>query len=187
MVSQTILQRVAAGDGSAVDECLAMYSGLVWSLARRYSPTPTDAEDAVQEVFIDLWKNASRYDSAVGSEATYVAMIARRRLIDRYRKHRRSPATSSMPADLVDAAEPQFETAEIQEEAARARQSMEQLRPEEKLVLDLSLHHGLSHREIAESTSLPLGTVKTHARRGLIRLRELLGGNSASDARESPS
>ena len=68
---------------------------------------------------------------------------------------------------------------EISEEAARAREHMQQLRPEERQVLELSINHGLSQSQIAETTNLPLGTVKTHTRRGLIRLRELLGVNLA--------
>ena len=68
---------------------------------------------------------------------------------------------------------------EVSDEAARAREYLEQLRPQERQVLELSINGGLSQSEIAEATNLPLGTVKTHARRGLIRLRELLGVDSA--------
>ena len=82
----TILQSVADGNAAAVDECLGKYGGLVWSLARRLCPRHEDAEDAVQEIFVEIWRNAAKFDPEIASEATYVTMIARRRLIDRYRR-----------------------------------------------------------------------------------------------------
>ena len=85
-VAQTILQRIASGDSLAVQECLDTYGGLIWSLARRMLPDVNEAEDAVQEIFIEIWKTAERFDESKSSETTYVAMIARRRLIDRLRK-----------------------------------------------------------------------------------------------------
>src|SRR5436190_14026687 len=89
-----LLGRVAAGDEAAVRECLARYGGLVWSIARRFEPS--DAEDAVQEIFLDLWKSAARFDRAVASETAFVAMIARRRLIDRRRTRGRRPTLDAM-------------------------------------------------------------------------------------------
>ena len=80
---------VAGGDAGAVRECLDAYGGLVWSLARRLSPGEAEAEDAVQEIFIELWSKAGRYDEGRASETTFVAMIARRRLIDRWRQRGR--------------------------------------------------------------------------------------------------
>jgi RNA polymerase sigma factor (sigma-70 family) len=77
-VAETVLDKVAAEAPGAVEECLNRYGGLVWALAQRYSPNPADAEDAVQEVFADLWRYAKRYDPCVSPEATFVAMIARR-------------------------------------------------------------------------------------------------------------
>ena len=84
-----VLHRVAAGDRAAVRECLARYGGLVWSLVRRSTSDAAEAEDAVQEIFVDVWQSASRFDPAVASEATFIAMIARRRLIDRARRRNR--------------------------------------------------------------------------------------------------
>ena len=174
-VSQTILQKVAAGDAAAVDDCLSKYSGLVWSLARRFSINHAEAEDAVQEVFIQVWKNAARFDPEIASESTFITMIARRRLIDRQRKRSRRPETTSLGDQPVEDSPQQEQPLAVQEEVERVRQQMQKLRPEERQVLELSLSHGLSQREIAERTQLPLGSVKTHARRGLIRLRKLLG------------
>lgn len=158
-----------------MEECLATYGGLVWSLARRMSRNPSDVEDAAQEVFIDVWRNAARFDSAAGSEATFVATIARRRLIDRHRRRTREIETA--PIDEVAPIPARDDDALArEEEAARVRKHFKRLRPVERAVLELATYHGLSHAEIADATKLPLGTVKTHARRGLQRLRALLEG-----------
>jgi RNA polymerase sigma-70 factor (ECF subfamily) len=175
---------VAEGDPEAVDECLRVYGGLVWSLARRLTVNLSEAEDAVQEVFIDVWRNAKRFDGKIANEATFITMLARRRLIDRHRRRQRdvlaAPAAEAVdePAAMVE------DHVELQEEAARARDGLRQLRDEERRVLELSIYEGLSHREIAARTDLPLGTVKTHARRGLQRLREMLGRNSSQKSQE---
>ena len=146
----------------------------VWSVARKLCPNHADAEDAVQETFIDVWRHAGRFDPQVASEATYITMIARRRLIDRFRRRSRELDTATIQEEMVESTSRHVQQTEIKEEAARARQTMQQLRPEQRQVLELSITQGLSQSQIAETTNLPLGTVKTHARRGLMKLRELL-------------
>jgi RNA polymerase sigma-70 factor (ECF subfamily) len=181
-VPSTILQRIAGGEAVAVDECLEVYGGLVWSLARQFCSKHEDAEEAVQDTFVDIWRNAERFDPDVASEAAYIAMIARRRLIDRYRRTGRSPGTTSLSEESVNAVTEEDASFEVHEEAAHARELMQQLRPQERKVLELSVTQGMSQSQIAETMDMPLGTVKTHARRGLIRLRELLGVNSVNGA-----
>ncbi len=171
-MSTSLLQRVAAGEPEAVRDCVAAYSGLVWSLARRFCPTSSEAEDAAQEIFINLWRSASRFDPAVSSEPTFVSMIARRRLIDRARARQRRPD----PAPLVESAAMPAPDPDAADEAARAGVALGALAPEQQRVLRLAIHQGLSHEQIAQATGLPLGTVKTNIRRGLIRVRELLTG-----------
>ena len=85
-MNESILARVASGDANAVRECIDEFGGLVWAIARRMARTRADAEDAVQEIFIDVWKSAGRFDPAQGSEKVFVSTIARRRLIDRLRR-----------------------------------------------------------------------------------------------------
>ena len=91
ILEDVLLPRVARGEETAVRECLSRYGDLIWSLARRLLPTSADAEDAVQDIFVEIWKNAERFNEQVASEKTFVVMLARRRLIDRRRKLGRSP------------------------------------------------------------------------------------------------
>ncbi len=171
---ENILQRVANGDASAVDDCLSQYGGLVWSLAKRLSRTAADAEDATQEIFLEVWKNSGKYDEGISSEATFITMIARRRLIDRHRKQTRTLETVAMDPDFNSPSESEPDRVELAEEATLARECLNQLRPDERQVLELSIFHHLPQVKIAEKLEIPLGTVKTHARRGLMRMRELL-------------
>ncbi len=174
-VSPPVLTRVAAGDADAVRECVTRYGGLVWSIARRMSRSETDAEDAAQEIFVDLWKSANRFDPNVASETTFIAMIARRRLIDRRRRQERRAEDPLVDAEkLIADAESSAPVAELSAEASIAAKALAELRPEERNAVILSSYYGLSHEEIASSTGMPLGTVKTHARRGLLRVREIL-------------
>lgn len=175
-MSATLLQRVAANDADAVRECLERYSGLVWSLARRFSRSDADAEDAAQEVFVSLWRSASRFDPSVANEATFVAMIARRRLIDRARAAERRPAASALVEGNDPAAGAVEPRADLGDDATKAARALSELSAEQQRMIRLSVYQGLSHEQIASATGLPLGTVKTHIRRGLMRVREALSG-----------
>ncbi|MGA1266585.1 MAG: RNA polymerase sigma factor [Phycisphaerales bacterium] len=164
---------MAGGEPGAINECLKRFHGLVWSLARRLGTQASDAEDAVQEIFVDLWRSASRFNPDIASETTFVAMIARRRLIDRGRRRMRRPE-SAMIEETIHAPDAPFDPVEVSEAARVADEAMRTLRPEQQRVLRMAIHQGFSHEQIATATGLPLGTVKTHARRGLIRLRQTL-------------
>jgi RNA polymerase sigma-70 factor (ECF subfamily) len=187
---QTFLERVAAGDVAAVQQCIDRYGGLIWSLARRLAPRQADAEDAVQEIFIALWKSADRFDPSVAEEATFVAMIARRRLIDRQRRLARRPnGAQSIPIEEAELAleSANHDSVDLRDEAARAADAVTQLRPEQQKVLRLAVYDGWSHQRIADHLQMPLGTVKTHVRRGLIRVRELLTTPGAAAGKEATS
>ena len=175
-MEEPILERVARNEPGAVDEMMSRFGGLVWSLARRSCPTSAEAEDAVQEIFVEIWRTAARFDASIAGEATFVAMITRRRLIDRTRRRSRRPESVAL-TESSPAPEPNNDDLEIAEEAGVASEAFEKLRPEQQKVLRLAIHHGRSHEQIAATTGMPLGTVKTHARRGLIRLRQLLEGS----------
>jgi RNA polymerase sigma-70 factor, ECF subfamily len=167
-----MLQRIAGGDSAAVRECIDQYGALIWSIARRLSRTPSDAEDATQEIFLDIWRSAARFDASQGSEKVFVAMIARRRVIDRLRKTSAEPPMDTMETLDFVAAGDQVTTAETSMEAEQATRALAELRPEQRQVLELGLLHGLSQSEIAARLNMPLGTVKSFMRRGLIKVRE---------------
>ena len=179
---EPLLPRVARGDAVAVQACIQRFGGLVWTLARRLSRDATDAEDAVQEIFLDIWKSAARFDAALSTEAAFVAVIARRRLIDRRRRDKRRPDLAELP-DVVEAPG-EAAAVELSGEAVMARKALAQLRPEQREVLLLGTMHGLSHEEIAGTTGMPLGTVKAHARRGLLKLRSILLGDEQTQVAE---
>jgi len=175
-----LLPQVAQGNPDAIRACLDRYGGLVWGIARRFFGASADAEDAVQDAFLDLWRSAGRYDPRVSSEAVFVALIARRRFIDRRRRVARRLDTEPLP-EAGFGANSQA-SAEQVTEAKLAERAMQELRPEQRQVLVLSTCHGMSHEEISQATGMPLGTVKAHVRRGLIHVREVLGIGQASPA-----
>ena len=173
-MSVSVLQRIAAGDSAAVRECIEQYGPLVWSLARRLSRPPSEAEDATQEIFLDIWRSAARYDASQGSDKVFIAMIARRRLIDRLRKAAAEPPMD--PVEVLEAAawaDPGT-ASETSTEAERAARALQELKPDQRQVLELGLMHGLSQSEIAARLQMPLGTVKSFMRRGLIKVRETM-------------
>jgi len=181
--SDALLHRVASGDQVAVRACISRYGGLVWSLARRIGLSDSETEDAIQEVFTSIWQNAGRYDPSIASETAFVATIARRRLIDRRRKVGRRPVASVITEEITAGDTPSpGGPAEASEASAKASTALTRLSDEQQRVLRLSVYEGLSHELIARATGLPLGTVKTHARRGLIRLRALLAEDEAGPA-----
>ena len=181
VLSESLLEKVARGEPGAVEAVVDRYGALVWSIARRMAPDPHEAEDAVQEVFVDLWSNAARFDSSIAAESTFVGMIARRRLIDRRRKKGRELAVDALPeTDLVGATDANLASVERDDEVELVRERLTRLKPEQQRALELSIYHGWSHQEISDQMSVPLGTVKSHIRRGLIQIRDALGGRIES-------
>jgi len=170
----TILPRIAAGDETAINDCINKYGNLIWALAKKFTPKIEDAEDAVQEIFMEIWQNASRYDSTKSSEVTFISIIARRRLIDRLRKIYRRPAVQSIE-DTFETAPNVFESEiALKIEAHKAVEAMKDLRADQREMMLLNIYGGMSHGEISEQLNIPLGTVKTHIRRGFKRVRELI-------------
>lgn len=179
----SLLARVGAGDPTAVRECVAEFGGLVATLARRWSPDPMEAEDAMQEIFFDLWKSAARYDPAKASERGFVAMLARRRLIDRGRRRQRELPVEPMPEGF-DAPAPGGDAVAALAGRLDADAVLAQLTPMQRTLISRNLLDGQTHDEIARETQLPLGTVKSHIRRGLLKARALLAGRPAADDEE---
>jgi RNA polymerase sigma-70 factor, ECF subfamily len=169
---RSVLERIAGGNSAAMNECISLYGGLVWSLARRLTRTPADAEDATQEIFLNIWSSANAFDAAKGSETVFIATIARRRLIDRWRKSKAEfLGTSSVDIEETEEWTDPGTSPQLHVEAAAAMRALQQLRPEQRRMLELGFVHGLSQAAISLQLGIPLGTVKSHMRRGLIQVR----------------
>lgn len=168
-----LLERVAAGDTNAVREVIDTYGNLVWSLARRFTPTEADAEEAVQEIFFQLWRKADQFDRDAGKEVTFVSLIARRQLIDRWRREKKHAPTGEIehkPVALHDSA-----ALEDDELARVAMDAFATLDDVAQRLLRLSIETGCSHTQIADITGMPLGSVKTRIRTALQRIRAAVG------------
>jgi RNA polymerase sigma-70 factor (ECF subfamily) len=169
-----------------MERCIEKYGGLVWSIAKRHIADHSSAEDVVQETFMDLWKSAGRYNPGVASESTFVGLLARRRAIDLVRKQSRQPATEPMPdGEALPHASDEPNPA-MRCERADVRSALAALPDQTRQLFTLHFDEGLTHPEIADKVGLPLGTVKTQLRRGLIEvrntLRRLEGGESPTAA-----
>ena len=157
-----------------MDLCINEYGSLVWAIASRYVKNRTCAEDVVQEIFTDLWKSANRYDPAIATESTFIGMLARRRAIDFVRREKRSPLFEPLPESdviphcLVDS------PSAIRCDSHEVRAALQILPEDTRRIFSLHFEQGMSHPEIVEKTGLPLGTVKTRLRRGLIDVRNHL-------------
>jgi RNA polymerase sigma-70 factor (ECF subfamily) len=169
-----LLVRIARGDADAVKACLESYGALVWSVVSKAWKDYSTIEDLVQEIFIDVWKSAARFDPNKASEATFIATIARRRVIDRRRRQNRAPEI----APIEDAEIPQEDSAlahvDHGDEARLAHAALAELKPDQRRVILMSVDAGLTHAEVATATGIPLGTVKSHIRRGLDQVAQKL-------------
>lgn len=169
-----VLLQVAQGNERAMEQCIRKFGPLVWSIARRHVQDHSAAEDIVQETFTDLWKSAKRFNPDIATESTFVGLLARRRAIDFARKESRRPKleplsdTESLPQASVESA------AGLRCESEDVRAALKELPKETQQIFSLHFDEGMTHPEIVEKTGLPLGTVKTRLRRGLIDLRNIL-------------
>ena len=172
-----LLPRIAAGDESAVRACVARYGPMLLAVARRWSPDATEAEDAVQEICFDLWRHAARFDATKSTERGFVAMVARRRLIDRHRQRTRRIAMDPVPEGFdLPADEP--DAGDRVSDAMSAQEVLALLSPPQRRFIERHLLDGKTHDEIAREANVPLGTVKSHIHRGLQKARALLAGRA---------
>ena len=169
--------RMSRGDGSAVGELYDRHARAIYSLALRMLSEAADAEDVVQEVFTQAWRQADRYDSTRAPVIGWLLVIARARALDRLRARRSRIAPAALDvtaADPVDPGPGQELQAIGNEEAARVRHALEALPDGQREAIELAYYKGLSQSDIAETLQQPLGTVKTRMRTALLKLREAL-------------
>lgn len=171
-----LLQRVQTGDRSAFSELYDALAPVVFGVVKRVLRDPAMSEEVTQEVFLEIWKTADRFDPERAKASTWAVTLARRRAVDRVRheqsQRNRVEALSHQPTgasvDLEDTVVSSLDT-------ERVTRALAQLPDDQREVITLAFLNGLAHGAIAEQLDLPLGTVKGRVRGGLRRLRDLIG------------
>ncbi|HXS63308.1 MAG TPA: ECF RNA polymerase sigma factor SigK [Streptosporangiaceae bacterium] len=170
-----LLPLVARGDEEAFGCVYDQLAGPVYGLIRRVLRNPAQSEEVAQEVLLDVWRSASRFDPAKGSAATWVMTIAHRRAVDRVRSAAAAAEReqrNAMPLANVDDV---AETVEASLEKERVRRCLDGLTELQRESVTLAYYGGYSYREVSALLGSTLGTIKTRIRDGLIRMRDCMG------------
>ena len=186
---RVLLRRLAAGDEAALGALYDSWSERVHSLAFWILKDADDAEDVVEETFWQIWRTADRYQGQRAAGSTWITMIARSRALDRLRARKRradwtaAPSTVSALQDQVGNAPPEQPGSRLDSADQRARlvSALAGLPSDQRSALEMAYFGGLSHGEIAERTSQPLGTVKTRIRLAIQKLRQALDSLRETD------
>jgi len=171
----TLLSRLLQKDVSAFEQLYDRHSRLVYGLVLRILQQASTSEEVVQDVFLQLWRNADQYDSSRGPFVPWLCTMARNRALDQLRlkserQRRREDQPDELPSVVVA---PDYEMAfDEKRRAERVRALLASLTPQQKKAIELAYFEGLSHSEIAAALKEPLGTVKSWIRNGLLRLKE---------------
>ena len=164
-----LVTAIRSGDQAAMAELYDRYSSIVYAVALRVLQDTGAAEDVLQDIFMQLWRNPGAFDASRGNMAAWLAVITRHRAIDALR--RRRPENDI--ADIVVSVEPDMASdADRSRAMEKVRSALERMGNDQRSVLEMAYFEGLTHNEIAEKTGEPLGTIKTRIRAGLISLRK---------------
>lgn len=179
----TVAERFAAGDPDALREAYDAWGGTVHRFATRMLPTRADADDLTQQVFIEAWNARERYDPRRGALPAWLLGIARHRAVDRLRAGARRPEEPEGVNHDSGALDAELERIADRLTLGAALRGLPRSQRE---ALELAFYEGLSHGEVAERMDVPLGTVKSHIRRGLDRLRRALEEETAGGTPRRP-
>ncbi len=176
-----LLGRIVARDEAAVEALYARYAGPLYSLALQVTGAERFAQDAVQETFIALWRDAARFDPDRGAVGPWLFSLARHKAIDLVRREQNvRKRTADVDLEFEPAEDDVDREAWLRIRRDRVHAAIVELTPLQREALELAFFAGLTHVEVAERLGIPLGTAKTRIRSALLRLREVLG-DSVSD------
>ncbi|KIF73668.1 RNA polymerase sigma factor SigK [Streptomyces sp. 150FB] len=174
---QELLSLVARGDQEAFSRVYDLVCGPVMGLVRSVLRDPAQSEEVTQEVLLEVWRSATRFQPSRGSGMTWVLTLAHRRAVDRVRSAQASSDREHRAAllDRTPAYDEVTEQVEGRLEREQVRRCLRTLTELQRQSVTMAYYQGLTYREVAELLSVPLGTIKTRLRDGLIRLRDCLG------------
>jgi RNA polymerase sigma-70 factor (ECF subfamily) len=170
-----LLGRVARGDQNAFEQVYQDVAGPVYGLVLRVVRDPAQAEEVAQEVLVDVWRTAARYDEARGTALAWVMTLAHRRAVDRVRSAQAAADREERAARAERDHDEVAEYVEARLEREQVRRCLGTLTDLQRESVTLAYYSGYTYREVAELLQVPLGTVKTRMRDGLIRMRDCLG------------
>ena len=172
---EAVLIEVAKGDHVAFSVLYDQAAPAVLGTVRRILRDPAQSEEVMQEVLLEIWRSASRFDPGAGSAAAWIAMLAHRRAVDRVRSEQRAADRELRAATATIEYDEVLDAVETSLEQQRVRRCLTGLTDLQRECVTLAYYGGYSYREVAQLLGVALGTVKTRMRDGLIRLRDCLG------------
>jgi RNA polymerase sigma factor (sigma-70 family) len=173
----TLVERMRSGQERALEELYEATVGKLYALASAILRSAEDSEEIVCETYAYAWANAARFDASRANVLGWLLMLCRSRALDRLRQRRATASALDVvvmqETDSLGHDQP-YDILSLMQRRSRVHTALSQLTPERRHLVSLAFLQGLSHQEIADATSLPLGTVKSHVRRALAQLREAL-------------
>ncbi len=177
LTHEDLIRLVALGDEAAFEELYDAVAPRVFGLVRRVVRDPSQSQEVAQEVFVDIWQQAARFDADRGRAMSWILVIAHRRAVDRVRASQASADRDLRQGikEYKESYDDVADTVETAMESERVHKALKTLTDPQREAISLAYYGGYTHQEVAELLKIPVGTVKTRIRDGMIRLRDKLG------------